>query len=172
VSGPAGSGKTTYAKDLAQHFGLQYLSAGAMFRRFAKEKGVTLSSLSDLSELDATIDHRIDGHIKEQAKKGNMVADGRLTGFMLREIADVKIYVTAPIPVRVVRVMQRDEVSEKYARNETLHRDESEKKRYMEIYQINITDLSIYDLIVNTEKWSKEAVIQLLRSAVDNLIYG
>ena len=90
---------------------------------------------------------------------------------MLREIADLKIYVTAPIPVRILRVMQRDEVSETYARNETLHRDESEKKRYLEIYQINITDLAIYDLIVNTEKWSKEAVIQLLRSAVDKLIY-
>lgn len=171
VSGPAGSGKTTYAKDLAQHFGLQYLSAGAMFRQVAKEKGVTLSALTDLSEIDATIDQKIDGYIKEQAKQGNIVADGRLTGFMLRELADLKIYVTAPLPVRIIRVMQRDEVLETEARKETLHRDESEKKRYLEIYQINITDLAIYDLVVNTEKWSKEAVIQLLRAAVDNLIY-
>lgn len=172
VSGPAGSGKTTYAKMLAQHFGLQYLSAGAIFRQVAKEKGLTLSALSDLCEHHHEIDHLIDEQIKETAKSGNIVADGRLTGFMLGNLADLKIYVTAPPQTRILRIMQRDGISESEAKTETISRDESEKKRYNAIYQIDLSDLSIYDIILNTEKWSKDAVIQLLVYAVDNLIHG
>ena len=169
VSGPAGSGKSTYARKLAQHFGLQHLSAGEIFRQIAKDEGMTLAELSEQCEIDDEIDHKIDEQMKVKATRGNVVADGRLTGFMLRDIADLKIYVTAPQQTRILRIMQRDDVSESYAKEETLSRDESEKKRYEAIYHINIADLSIYDIVLNTEKWSKEAVIQLLVYAVDDL---
>ena len=168
VSGPAGSGKTTYAKKLAHHFGLQYLSAGAIFRQIAKEKGVTLEELSEYCELDYEVDRKIDEQIKVKAARGNVVADGRLTGFMLRDISDLKVYVTASPQTRISRIMQRDGVSERYAKEETLTRDQSERKRFNTIYHINIDDLSIYDIVLNTEKWFEAALIQLLLYAVDN----
>jgi cytidylate kinase len=169
VSGPAGSGKSTYAQKLANHFELQYISAGTVFRQLAKEKGITLAEMSDLCESDHSIDHIIDDRIKEKAAQGNVVADGRLTGFMLHDVADLKIYVTAPPHIRILRVMQRDGVSETYATEETRSRDESEKKRFEDIYQIDISSLAIYDIVLNTGKWSKDAVSQLLIQAVQTL---
>ncbi len=169
VSGPAGSGKSTYAQMLVHHFGLLYLSAGTVFRQLANEKGITLAEMSDLCETDHSIDHIIDERIKEKATQGNIVADGRLTGFMLHDVANLKIYVTAPPHIRIIRIMQRDDVSERYATEETRSRDESEKKRFQDIYQFDIDTLSIYDIVLNTGKWSKDIVSQILIQAVQNL---
>lgn len=168
VSGPAGSGKTTYAKKLAQHLDLQYLSAGEIFRQIAKKMEKTLAELSGQCESTHEIDRKIDEQIKKKVSRGNVVADGRLTGYMLKDIADLKIYVIASPQTRIARIMKRDGVSESYAKEETLSRDRSEKNRFNEIYQINIDDLSIYDIILNTEKWSEEAMIQILLNAVNS----
>ncbi|MFQ6124745.1 MAG: (d)CMP kinase [Candidatus Heimdallarchaeota archaeon] len=168
VSGPAGSGKTTYAKKLAQHLDLQYLAAGSIFRQIARKMGKTLAELSGECEGAHEIDRQIDEQIKKKAARGNVVADGRLTGYILKDLADLKIYVTASPQTRITRIMKRDGVSESHAKEETLARDRSEKKRFKEIYHINIDDLSIYDLILNTDKWSEKAIIQLLLYAVDS----
>ena len=51
-----------------------------------------------------------------------------------------------------------------------VEREASEKKRYKEIYNIDLDDLSIYDLVIDTSKWDVEGVFNIVSSAIDNLI--
>ncbi|MHA1594663.1 MAG: (d)CMP kinase [Candidatus Baldrarchaeia archaeon] len=170
ISGPAGSGKTTYAKFIAKEFNLRYFSAGEIFRRLAKEKGLSLSEFSKQAEKDYEIDRMIDNTTLNEARRGNVVLDGRLTAWVAREIADLKILVTAPLEVRVRRIAKRDGISYKQAYKETLERELSELKRYKEIYGAEPFDPKIYDVMINTEKFSIESVLKILKTVIEEYL--
>jgi cytidylate kinase len=71
IDGPAGSGKSTVARRLADHLGLDYLDTGAMYRAVtfaALRRGIDPEDTSPVAELarvvdlDVTTDHvRVDG---------------------------------------------------------------------------------------------------------------
>jgi CMP/dCMP kinase len=71
IDGPAGSGKSTVARRLAEHLGLDYLDTGAMYRAVtfaALRRGIDPAELGPVAELarvvdlDVTTDHvRVDG---------------------------------------------------------------------------------------------------------------
>ena len=50
VSGTPGSGKTTYARFLAEKYGLRFISSGMLFREIAREMGLDLLELHKLAE--------------------------------------------------------------------------------------------------------------------------
>lgn len=166
ISGPAGSGKTTYAKRLAEKLSLRYFSAGSIFREIAQEKGLSLVELSKLAEKDYSIDLEIDKKTFEEAKKGNVVIDGHLTAWVVKELADIAIYVTAPLIVRVKRIAERDRKPLKEAYYETVRREFSQRRRFIEIYGIDVTDISWFDLVINTEKYTIDEVYEIIEKAV------
>ncbi|HET6833126.1 MAG TPA: (d)CMP kinase [Acidimicrobiales bacterium] len=71
IDGPAGSGKSTVARRLAEHLGLDYLDTGAMYRAItfaALRRGIDpadtapVAELARVVDLDVTTDHvRVDG---------------------------------------------------------------------------------------------------------------
>jgi cytidylate kinase len=69
---------------------------------------------------------------------------------MVKELADVKVLLVAPDEIRFKRIAQRERVSISEARKETLAREEIQKRRYKKYYGIDISDLSIYDLRIDT----------------------
>ncbi|MFZ8854851.1 MAG: nucleoside monophosphate kinase, partial [Thermofilaceae archaeon] len=60
VSGTPGSGKTTYARFIAERYSLRYVSSGTLFRRLAEERGVSFLELHKLAEQSDEIDLEID----------------------------------------------------------------------------------------------------------------
>ncbi|RLE51631.1 MAG: cytidylate kinase [Candidatus Methanomethylicota archaeon] len=170
VSGPPGSGKTRHAKRLAEIFGLRYFSTGKCFRELALKHGMTLEKFHLKAEGDSKYDIEVDRKTLEEAKKGNVVLDGHLTGWIARKYADIKIYLTAPLKVRAERIAKRDGKTFEEALEEIRVREESNKKRYMKFYGIDLNDLSIYDIIINTEKWSEEVVEEVLVKLVKSYL--
>lgn len=152
LSGKHGVGKSTYASILSKKLGLRHVSAGVLFREIAKEMGVSLVELSRIAAEDFEIDRRIDERTKEEASKGCVVLEGRLVGWMAREYADLNIYLSAPDEVRFRRVAERDGLSYEEARRQTLNRERLERERYLKYYGIDVDDLSIYDIVLNTAK--------------------
>ncbi len=164
ISGPPGSGKTTYAKRLAKDLGLTYHSAGSIFREMASRMGLSLEELSRLAEQDPRIDFEIDRKTLELAEKGGIVIEGHLVAWVLVGVADVLIYIKAPLTVRVERVAKRDGRSLAEALKEISVREMSQVRRFRSYYGFNIQDLSIFDIVVDTSVLGVEEVYHIIKT--------
>jgi cytidylate kinase len=169
VSGPAGSGKSTLAASLAEELGVEHISGGDVFRELASERGLTPLELNRQAEEDDSIDRDLDRRLRGIARERDaLVLESRLAGWMAGQYADFRLWLDAPLSVRVERIADREEKSVGTAREETEARAESEALRYREYYGIDIDDLTIYDLVVNTARWSPTGVRELALAAVDS----
>ncbi len=150
VSGPHGTGKSTYAAQLAKTLRLRHVSAGLLFRRIAKERRLTLEEFGKAALDDPSIDRLIDEETMKEAEKGEVVVDGQLAGWVLKEKADLRIYLTAPDVVRVARIARRDGLGSEEAKLQTMHRERLQIERYRRHYGLNVEDKSVYHLILDT----------------------
>jgi len=166
ISGLHGAGKTTAAKALAKKFGLRYVSAGAVFRQMARERGMSLDEFSRYVEGHPEIDREIDERSAEEAKSGNVLIDARLAGWMAKS-ADVKILLTASLETRVQRIAKRENRDVDDVMRETLARERSEAKRYKKLYGIDLNDHSVFDVVLSTERLNEREVVQVLEKVIE-----
>lgn len=165
ISGPSGSGKTTVASGLSQRLGFVHISAGEVFRELARQRDLSLEQLSKLAETDPEIDKMVDRRQVELAKSHeNVVVDGRLSGWVLK--GDIAVWLKAPLGVRGDRIARREGKERATALHETRTRDSSEAARYLTFYNIDTTNLDVYDLIIDTRHWDQFAVIDIVTQAV------
>lgn len=164
VSGAPGSGKSTYARRLSRDLGLRYFTSGQVFREKARKLGVTLEELSRMAERDPRIDVEIDMAVLEEARRGGVVIDSHLAGWVLSGVADVSILVKAHPTVRVSRVAEREGRSVEEAALETLERESSQWARFHAYYGYDILDYSPFDLVVDTGTLSPDEVYQVILS--------
>ena len=168
ISGPAGSGKSTAAAALAEALDYDHVSGGDIFRDLADERGLTPLELNKQAEEDDDIDRDRDRRLREMAAaRDDLVLESRLAGWMAGEYADFRVWLDAPLSVRAERIADREDKSVELARKETRERSESEARRYLEYYNIDIEELTIYDLAVNTARLSPEAVIDVILTTVE-----
>jgi len=168
ISGPAGSGKSTAAAALAEALDYDHVSGGDIFRDLADERGLTPLELNKQAEEDDDIDRDLDRRLREMAAaRDDLVLESRLAGWMAGEHADFRVWLDAPLSVRAERIADREDKSVELARKETGERSESEARRYLEYYDIDIEELTIYDLAVNTARLSPEAVIDVILTTVE-----
>jgi cytidylate kinase len=169
VSGPAGSGKSTLAASLAAHLDYDHVSGGDIFREIAAERDLTPLELNRLAEDDDQIDRDLDRRLRSTARdRDDLVLESRLAGWMAGDYADLRIWLDAPLSVRAERIAEREGKSTALAREETQARAASEALRYEEYYGIDIEELGIYDLVLNTARWGPEGVLSLVTDAVEN----
>ena len=165
VSGPHGSGKSTYAAKLAGSLALRHVSAGMLFRKLAEERKVSLEKFQEMAAADPSIDRLVDERTMMEAERGDVVVDGQLAGWVLKEISDLRILLTAPLVVRLERIAARDHISLEEARRQTLHREAVQAERYRKHYGFTVDDWSIYHLILDTSFGSIEDTAKILLAA-------
>jgi cytidylate kinase len=170
ISGPHGTGKTTYAKTIAKKFDLKHISAGGLFRKIATNRELNILDLTYRAEEDKSIDLLIDETSRHEAEKGDVVMDGQLSAWMAGEYASLKIYLTAKPEVRIKRIADRDGLTILEAEKIMVERERSEKTRYMKLYKIDIDDLSIYDMIVDTGLLPLDELTVMFKNVVGDII--
>ena len=169
VSGPPGSGKSTTAAALADAFDLDHVSGGDIFRELAAERGMSPVEFNELAEEDDQIDRDLDRRLRDVAlERDGVLLESRLAGWLAGDHADLRIWLDAPLAVRCERIADREDKSIDLVREETERRETSEAKRYEGYYGIDIADLTIYDLVYNTARWSPEGVLGMLTTAIDS----
>jgi len=171
ISGPPASGTSTLAEELAEELNYAIINVGDIFRRMADERNLSLSELTELSETDDSIDKELDARLEDiitAHTNGDRTPDGdgliiesRLAAFHADGRANIAVHLHAPLEVRVSRIDGRTETVEDLAR-----REESEAERYQNYYGIDITDRSVYDVIIDTSKVSESETVDQVKEAL------
>ena len=162
VSGLPGSGTTTACGRLVDAIGWRHVNAGEIFRDMARDQGISLSALGALAEQDGEIDRQLDARVIGIARAADtgVILEGRLTGWMAlrRGLTSLKVWLEAPVAARAERVGQRDGQTLEQAAVAMVARESSEGQRYDDHHGIDITDLSIYDLVIDSAAHSAEEI--------------
>lgn len=193
ISGQPGSGTTTLSKRLVEQLDATYLNAGSIFRELAAEKGMSLGEFSkhvnENPEIDKMIDYQLRNAVEtflentgenipvppaDDSRDLGMTIDcdaeffiieSRLGGWIAGKEAFMRIWCQAPIEVRCERIS--NESTRQETRENLLERQSDEAMRYKNWYDINISDLSIYDTVLNTSRWSSESVCEIVESMIE-----
>ncbi|WP_407413994.1 (d)CMP kinase [Methanobrevibacter sp.] len=162
IGGLAGTGTTTLAEVLSENLDIPYISAGFIFREMAEEHGMTVLEFSEFAEGNDDIDKEIDKRQAEKAKSAeNLIVEGRLSAFFV-DNADLRICLMTPFDVRSKRIAQREDKTVELAKKEIITREKSEALRYMEIHNIDISNMEIYDLIINTDSFDPQSISEII----------
>lgn len=164
VGGDIGSGKSTLARMLAEKYGLKYHSVGGIMRALAKEKGVSLLELSAIAEGNSSIDKELDQKQKELCDE-DCVMDSRLGAYFLE--ADFKIWLDVQPEEQARRIAGRDGISVEEAKRQISERRASENGRYKKLYDIDLEDDSVYDLVLDTTDLTKAQMLKKTAEAIE-----
>jgi cytidylate kinase len=167
VSGPPGCGATTLCNRLSEAMDCPYVSGGEVFRELAADRDMTLNQLTAKADETDEIDRAIDRRLRSIAEKWGttnkaFILESRLAGWIAGNRADLRIWLDAPEHVRRERISGREETTW-----EMSVREVSEAGRYESHYEIDLGDRSFYDLQINTARWSKDGVFDLVRTAIE-----
>jgi len=168
IGGLPGSGTSTLARKLAGKFNLIVISTGDTFRKLAAEHNMSLEEFGHLAEKDQNIDKQLDKQQQQIAQhRNNIILEGRLTGHFIED-ATTRIWLKAPIEVRAARIAHRERMTIAQTITEIRTREECEASRYKNYYQLNINDLAIYDIILDTARYTPEQTTRIISEAVQN----
>lgn len=167
ISGPIGSGKSTVGKILARKLGYGFFSGGYFFRKQAKDQGMTVEEFNLYAEGHPEIDRKQDEMIVDfLSGRDNIVVESRLAGWMchLKNIDAFKIFLTASFDTRLSRISRREGFADDL-RELLMTREDSERKRYFDLYSIDYKTTEIYDLVINTDTLSANKVAEQIYDA-------
>lgn len=168
LSGLPGSGTSTLARQVAATLGVERLDGGSVFRALAVERGLDLAAYARLAEHDENIDRALDDRLTERARQGGVLLESRLAGWLVHRagVMGLKIWLSCDEVVRADRVAAREGGDATMALAHNQAREASERARYRGYYDIDLTDLSIYDLVLDSSDRSPAALErQLLATA-------
>tara|TARA_Y100000034_G_scaffold113660_1_gene148924 strand:+ start:2399 stop:2944 length:546 start_codon:yes stop_codon:yes gene_type:complete len=162
ISGQAGSGKSSVAKELSNSLSLKHYSMGDLRRKMAQDRNITLTELNKMGEKRDFTDKQVDEYQKELAKKeDDFVIDGRLSYYFIPE--SIKIFLKAKLKARAERVYNDERIEEKFrdigdAIASLIEREKSDRIRYNQYYNIDCMNELQYDLVLDTTNLGIEEV--------------
>ena len=146
LAGDLGSGKSTVSKILIERLNAEYYSTGAIVRSVAEKRGMSVVELNKYMETHPELDNEIDAGIAALSDDPRrLIIDSRMAWHFTK--GTFKIYLSTDIETSALRIMSANRQGEHAASleetiNDTRARRESEKKRYLEQYGVDIKDLT------------------------------
>jgi predicted cytidylate kinase len=152
VSGPPGSGTTTTAEHVAARLGVELVPGGKVFRAMAVERGLSLPAFGRFASDHPEVDVELDTRLADRARKGDVLIESRLAGWIVRNegLVGVTAWIDCDPAIRAARVAARDGVTEAEALAANADRQSLERSRYLAVYGVDMADLSIYDLVLDS----------------------
>jgi len=164
IDGFAGAGKGTLAKQIAELLDLKHFSASDVFYQVAEERGLEDHELSE--EAEKKIDLEIDRKTLERALNNSCVIDSRIASWVLGDYSDLKIRLEASPKERAKRIAEREETSVEKAEEIIEKRDKEDSKRYKKYYNLDLSDKTIYDLLIDNTDLSVKEQEKMVKEAL------
>ena len=152
VSGPPGSGTTTTSEHVAARLEIDLVPGGAVFRAMAVERGMSLAEFGLYATDHPDVDAELDARLAARAAGGDVLIESRLAGWIAHNegLPAITVYVDCAPEVRASRVAGREGLAVSRALADNAERERVERNRYLALYAIDILDLSIYDLVLDS----------------------
>ena len=116
---------------------------------------------------DARYLKTLEAVIKELARAQSLVIQGRGSQFILRDYPRaLHVLVTAPLEVRLKRIMESLKLDAENARREISRFDSGGREFIKRYFKAEVWDPVHYDLVVNTEHLSFEAAAAIIVNAL------
>lgn len=170
ISGTPGSGKSTVAKMLAERLGYAYVNAGQIFREAAAKRRMTLAQFNAHVATHPELDRKLDDALIARAKRHpNLILEGRLAGWMTKRagLPAFRVWVTARESTRIDRLMARDGGTHTEVIQKLKTRSVGERRRYRRQYDIDLDDLSFYDMVIKTDNVTPEQIVRQILAAIE-----
>lgn len=167
LSGLPGSGTSTVARTVASRLGIDHLDGGTVFRTLASERGLSLAEFALVAEADDSIDRALDERLVDRARSGRVLLESRLAGWLATraELPALRVWIACDEEERARRVGGRDGHRDDAALAANREREASERTRYLTYYGIDLTDLSIYDLVLDSTSVRPDDLVSRVVSA-------
>jgi predicted cytidylate kinase len=151
LGGLPGSGTTTAARRLKARLGLRYIYTGQLFRDMALKKGMSLEEFGRYVTEHPEVDLELEMMQVEEARRGDAILEGRVTGLMLHRegVEAFKVWIEASPSERAKRVASREKEDLADIVRKNTEREANEAARYLKTYGFDLADLSIYDLVID-----------------------
>lgn len=175
LTGDLGSGKSTVGKLIAAEKGCEIYSTGKICRKIAASRGI-----HDIKEMNLymaehpEIDKEIDnGLVALSERPGDLIVDSRMAWHFTA--GTYKVYLSAAIDVTAERIFNDKRSEESYSsieemKKSNIERKRSENARYLEMYGVDIFDMTNYDLVVDTTAAApSEAAEKIIAGCEDRL---
>jgi len=172
IAGGPGSGKSTTAKAVAEKLGYDHFSSGDLFRAIMKDLGYDVLEGNKKAEERKDVDHLVDQRLQKiGAEEDNKVIDSRMAWHWIP--GSYKVYLNLDLLAAAHRILGGEhdpnrlahekvqETPEEYARDLQARLD-SETRRYEDLYQANPSDLSNYDLVIDSAENNIDQVVELV----------
>jgi cytidylate kinase len=183
ISYQMGAGGSEIGVAVAQRLGYHYVDH-ELLEDAVRRYGVAQEKLSHLDETKPSLFERFDAETRhyitvlqttllEFAEADNVVLMGRGGQWLLRGIPHVlRVRIIAPFEQRVRHWIKRvaaqsGETPNQRAVVDLIRRDDGQKAGRMRyLYEVDVVDPNLYDLVVNTERLKGEPVVEMIERAV------
>jgi len=183
ISHEMGAGGPEIGQQLATQLGYRYVEY-ELISDTAHRYGLLEAKLEHLDESKPSLFERFDAETRryitaiqtalyEFAEQDRVILMGRGGQWLLRGVPHVlRVRIMAPFELRVKRLAGKlagpiGEQASPRTVTEMVRRDDTEKQGRMRyLYEVDIGDPSLYDLMINTEKLTCPAAVQMIADVV------
>lgn len=167
ITGDLGSGKSTVARKASELTGARRYSTGDAQRKLAQQRGISTLELNILAETDPSVDKEIDSVFKKLASENeDLIVDSRMAWHFLPESVKIRLTVS---PEEAAERVYKD--ASRVSEGETtlgdtydklVERRESERRRFLKYYNVDIEDDNNFDFVIDTCAASPDDVASLI----------
>ena len=168
IAGTVGSGKSTICKLLSEELNYDCYLMGDMFRETGMKMGMNISEFNEYMLNNPGVDKIIDQTIIDVcSRKEELVFSSRVAWHIVPDHFKIFLYVNTSVAAKRIyedglRIGEEYSSIEEAVEN-VIKRNESEKQRYIKIYNIDVTNTENYDLALDT---SNMTILEVLNTII------
>ena len=176
ISGKPCTGKSTMAEIFAKKFNFERIYAGGIFKSIAEERGIDILELvksDDVVMLDKEVDERLKIIYEEQFLEDILIESRTAWSFMpnaFNVFIDVSDEVMARRLFNSDRTQKERGNSLEEAQKKVMSRYNTDVERYKRIYNIDCSNLSNYNLVVDNSNLTPEETADKIYEAYKDYI--
>ena len=156
ISGPPGSGTSTLVSRIASSRDWSSLNGGDVFREEARTRGLTVEQLSSEAKEDLDVDRSLDLLLQKRMSSNDSpeIVESRLSGWWAHKnnLDCLRVWVNVSEQERARRIQKREGGNLEDCLRKSQKRQRDDMERYSILYDINLDDMSPYNLVIDADE--------------------